>query len=88
MLYKEYESNININEIMSTEELNNILKLKEFQNILIDIDAKICNENGNYNFYKMIQMEKNNFYLDCADYYSNKIYLDYDNQKGIFLRAK
>ena len=32
-------------------------------------------------------MEKNNSYLDFADYYSNKIYIDYDNQKGIFLRA-
>ena len=32
-------------------------------------------------------MEKNNFNLDCADYYSNKIYIDYDNEKGIFLRA-
>ena len=35
----------------------------------------------------MIQTEKSNFYLDCADYYSNKIYIDYDNEKGIFLRA-
>ena len=32
-------------------------------------------------------MEKKNFYLDCADYYSHKIYLDYDDKKGIFLRA-
>ena len=87
ILYKEYESNVRINDIMSNEELNNILKLQEFQNILIDVDNKICNENGNYNFYKMIQMEKNNSYLDFADYYSNKIYIDYDNQKGIFLRA-
>ena len=86
-MYKEYESNVRINDIMSNEELNNILKLQEFQNILIDVDNKICNENGNYNFYKMVQMEKNNSYLDFADYYSNKIYIDYDNEKGIFLRA-
>ena len=32
-------------------------------------------------------MEKNNIFLDFAVYYINKIYLDYDNKKGIFLRA-
>ena len=87
MLYKEYESNIKIDEIMTNEELNNILKLQEFQNILADVESKISNENGNYNFYKMIQIEKNNSHLDFADYYSNKIYLDYDSKKGLFLRA-
>ena len=39
---------------MSDEELNNMLQLKEFQNILIDVNTKICNETGKYNFYKMI----------------------------------
>ena len=32
-------------------------------------------------------MKNNKFNLDCADYYSHKITLGYNNKKGIYLKA-
>ena len=85
--YKEYESNILISEILTEKEIQNVLSLPEFNKILKDLEEKIDNEKGNYNFYNLIKMEEKNFNLDLGDYYNSKIYLDFENKKGLTLKA-
>ena len=87
IFYKEYESDIKLSEILTENEIENILSLPEFKNILIDLEEKIENEKGYYNFYKLIKMEEKNFNLDLGNYYNSKIYLDFDNKKGLSLKA-
>ena len=88
LLYKDYESNIKINDILEIKDRDNLLNLPEFKNILSDLENKILNETGNYNFYNLLKNEQNNYELNCGDYYSPKINLDYSYKKGIFIKAK
>ena len=88
LLYKDYESNIKINDILEIKDRDNLLNLPEFKNILSDLENKILNETGNYNIYNLLKIEQNNFELNCGDYYSPKINLDYSYKKGIIIKAK
>ena len=88
LLYKDYESNIKIDDILEIKDRDNLLNLPEFKNIISDLENKILNETGKYNFYDLLKIEQNNFELNCGDYYSHKIYLDYNYKKGIFIKAK
>ena len=87
LIYKDYNCNIKLNEILSTKEIQDILNLPEFKKILSDLEDKIANEKGIYNFYDLLKMEQKNFKLDCADYYSHKITLDYNDKMGILIKA-
>ena len=87
LIYKDYNCNIKLNEILSTKEIQDILNLPEFKKIISDLEDKIANEKGIYNFYDLLKMEQKNFKLDCADYYSHKITLDYNDKMGILIKA-
>ena len=79
LLYKDYESNIKIDDILEIKDRDNLLNLPEFKNLISDLENKILNETGKYNFYDLLKIEQNNFELNCGDYYSHKIYLDYND---------
>ena len=87
ILYKEYDSEIKLDEILSEKDFKNNLNLNEFKEILLDLEEKISNECGKFNFCKLLKMEKTNFNLDCSNYYCPKISLDFNISKGIFLKS-
>ena len=87
LFYEKYNCNIKLSEILSHEKIQELLNLPDFKNILSDLEEKISNEQGYYNFYNLLKMEQKNFNLDCADFYNHKISLDFDNKKGILIRA-
>ena len=87
IFYKEYNSNIKLSDFLSESEIKKILTLPEFKKILIELEEKIENEKGHYNFYKLIKLEEKYFNLDLGNYYNSKIYLDFDYKKGLSIKA-
>ena len=84
ILYKVYDSEIKIDEILYGKGLKNILNLNEFKDLLFDLGEKIDNECGKFNFCKTLKIEQTNFNLECSNYYSHKINLDFDKKKVYF----
>ena len=77
--YEEYKNDNNIIKSIEKEDNNNLIK---------EIILKKDNQNGIYNFKKMLLDEEKNFYLNYGDYVNPKIEISYDNEKGIKLICK
>ncbi len=71
-------------------DIKNCIKLNidNINQLLDEIISKKENENGIYDYKKMLLEEKNIFYLNYGDYISNKISIEYDSKKGLKLICK